>query len=99
VQMQRELAQLRQAQGQLSGRDFESIYGRFISVSGVNNAPNAIDFIANEVRLQGVSLNGSEMNVLAPRLEYVGLSVRSEAQALVISHREATARPAAEGKP
>lgn len=99
VQMQRELAQLRQAQGQLSGRDFESIYGRFISVSGVNTAPGAIDFIANEVRLQGVNLNGSEMNALAPRLEYVGLSVRSEAQALVISHREATARPAAKGKP
>ena len=102
VQMQRELAQLRQAQGQLSGRDFESIYGRFIGVSGVNISPNAIDFVANEVQLKGLNLSGSQMDAMVPRLEYVGLSVRSEVQALVVSHRDTVARatkPAGEGKP
>ena len=102
VQMQRELALLRQAQGQLSGRDFESIYGRFLNVSGVNTAPTAIDFIANEVQLRGFNLSSSQMDALAPRLEYSGLSVRSEAQALIIAHREAsapTARPAMGAKP
>jgi general secretion pathway protein L len=105
LQMQRELATLRQAQGQLSGRDFESIYGRFTGIAGINTAPSAIDFVANEVQIRGSGLSSSQMDALLPRLQYAGLAVRSEAQALIISHRDLTtptlpaSLPAAGGKP
>ncbi len=91
LQMQRELASLRQAQGQLSGRDFESIYGRFSSVAAVNTAPSAIEFLANEVQIRGSGLQASQLDALLPRLQYAGLAVRSDAQALIVSHRDAGA--------
>jgi general secretion pathway protein L len=93
LQMQRELASLRQAQGQLSGRDFESIYGRFSSVAGVNTAPDAIEYIANEVQIRGSGLQASQLDTLMPRLQYAGLGVRSDAQALIVSHKDAGAKP------
>ena len=102
LQMQREIAALRQAQGQLSGRDFESIYGRFTSVAGINTAPSAIEYIANEVQLRGSALSGEQLNALLPRFQYAGLAVRSDAQALIISHRDSTAAenpPALGAKP
>ncbi len=91
LQMQRELAALAQAQGQLSGRDFESIYGRFASVAGMNTAPSAIEYVANEVQIRGSALSGVQLDSLLPRFQYAGLVVRSDAQALIISHRQATA--------
>jgi general secretion pathway protein L len=90
VQMQRELVQLRQAQGQLSGRDFESIYARFAALAPVKSTPNAINYIANEVSLRGVDLPSSQIESLQPRLQYTGLSVRQDAQQLIISHRDTT---------
>ncbi len=102
LQMQRETAALAQAQGQLSGRDFESIYGRFASVAGMNAAPVAIEYVANEVQLRGSALSGAQLDALLPRFQYAGLAVRSDAQALIISHRDSTAAanpPALGGKP
>jgi general secretion pathway protein L len=98
LQMQRELASLRQTQGQLSGRDFESIFGRFSAVALTNTAPNAIEFVANEVQVKGAGLSAEQLNALLPRLQYAGLAVRSSAQAVVVSHRDAlTASPAPSG--
>lgn len=94
LQMQRELAALRQAQGQLSGRDFESIYGRFSSLAITNTAPDAIEYVANEVQIRGSGMAASQLDALLPRLQYANLSVRSDAQALIISHRDAAAPPA-----
>ncbi len=88
LQMQRELSTLRQAQGQLSSRDFESIYGRFSAVAGVNIAPDAIEYVANEVYIRGSGMVASQLDALLPRLQYAGLGVRSDAQALIVSHRE-----------
>ncbi len=91
LQMQRELANLRQAQGQLSGRDFESLYGRFMAVTSVNTASSAIEFIANEVQIRGSGLSSAQLDDLQPRLQYAGLAVRTEAQAVVVSQRDAVA--------
>jgi general secretion pathway protein L len=95
LQMQRELATLRQSQGQLSGRDFESIYSRFSALALINTAPNAIEFIANEVQIKGLDFSAEQLNALQPRLQYAGLSVRSEARSTIVSHRDALAAPAA----
>ncbi len=97
LQMQRELANLRQAQGQLSGRDFESIYARFSGVAVINTAPNAIEFIANEVQIRGTGLSASQLDELQPRLQYAGLAVRTDVRTVIVSHRDAWAAPAAAG--
>lgn len=95
LQMQRELISLRQAQGQLSGRDFESIYGRFSSIAGMNTAPDAIEYVAQEVQIRGSGMAASQLDALLPRLQYAGLGVRSDAQALIVSHKDTSAIPAA----
>jgi general secretion pathway protein L len=92
LQMQRELANLRQAQGQLSGRDFESIYSRFSASAGVNTAPSAIEYVANEVQIKGSSLAGEQLNALLPRLQYAGLSIRTDGRTLIVSHSDAIAQ-------
>jgi general secretion pathway protein L len=87
LQMQREMVTLRQSQGQLSGRDFESIYARFAALAGINTAPSAIEYIANEVLISGASLPASQLESVAPKLQYAGLAVRSDATRLIISHK------------
>ncbi len=99
LQMQRELANLRQAQGQLSGRDFESIYSRFAAVAVINPAPSAIEFIANEVQIKGSNISGEQLNEWLPRLQYAGLGVRSDARNLIVSHRDASVVPVSGAKP
>lgn len=90
IQMQREMAILRQSQGQLSGRDFESMYGRFLAVSGLRTAPTSIDFVAGELQLRGIELSSAQLQALQPRLQFVGLSVRTDGPALILTHREST---------
>ena len=100
LQMQRELVNLRQTQGQLSGRDFESIYSRFSGIALINSEPNAIYFIANEVQISGVNFSGEQLNAMLPRLQYAGLAVRSDARALMVSHSDAAVvQTAAQAKP
>jgi general secretion pathway protein L len=94
LQMQRELATLRQTQGQLSGRDFESIFSRFSAVAVMNPAPNAIEYVANEVQIKGGNVSGEQLNAMLPRLQYTGLAVRSDARTLIVSHTDALAAPA-----
>jgi general secretion pathway protein L len=94
LQMQRELATLRQTQGQLSGKDFESIYSRFSEIAGINAVPNAIEYIANEVQIKGGGVSGEQLNALLPRLQYAGLNVRSDARTLIVSHSDAIAQTA-----
>jgi general secretion pathway protein L len=87
LQMQRELIALRQSQGQLSGRDFESIYARFSAVAGINTAPNAIEYIVNEVTISGLNVPASQLESLSPKLQSAGLSVRSDSQRLIVSQK------------
>jgi general secretion pathway protein L len=89
LQMQREMANLRKAQGQLSERDFESIYGRFSSVTDISAAPDAIEYFANEVQIRGSAVAPAQLDALLPRLQYAGLQVKSEAQALIVTQRDA----------
>lgn len=88
IQMQREMALLRQSQGQLSERDFESMYGRFLAISGLRTAPTSIDFVGGELQLRGVELNQAQTQALQPRLQFAGLAMRMEGNALILTQRE-----------
>ena len=86
LQMQRELTNLRQSQGQLSSRDFESIYARFTAAASMNSAPSAIEYEADTVSLRGADFSSAQLEALAPKLQYANLAVSSDAQRLIVKH-------------
>lgn len=84
LQMEREVAALRQATGAASGRDLESMLASFSAAAPANAAPSAIEFVADEVRIKGVKFNGNEGQSVAAAMQGRGYSLRSEADVLVI---------------
>jgi len=86
LQMQRELTNLRQSQGQLSSRDFESIYARFTAAASMNSTPSAIEYEADTVSLRGADFSSAQLEALAPKLQYANLAVSSDAQRLIVKH-------------
>ena len=93
LQMQRELTQLRQSNGQLSSRDFESIYARFSMVANINSAPNAIEYTGNQVAISGLNLTESQLESLAPKLQSAGLAVRKDDERLIVSQQSEGVAP------
>jgi general secretion pathway protein L len=85
VQMQRELTSLRQAQGQLASRDFESMLGRFSAAASLPTPPSAMDYVAGELSLKGTGLQAAQMEQLSGKLQASGLQVRSDAQQLLLT--------------
>lgn len=57
VQMEREVAMLRQATGAVSGRDLETILGALSTVTPAGKNINAIEYGAGEVRVKGLALS------------------------------------------
>jgi general secretion pathway protein L len=84
VQMGRELAVLRQATGGASSGDFESLLASFEAVALVKQAPSAIEFVANEVRIKGLSLSGVQVSEAADKLKRAGLAARAEGDSLLL---------------
>jgi general secretion pathway protein L len=93
LQMQRELALLRQAQGQLSGRDFESLFSRFSSVAQWQTPPSQIEFVSGELRLKGLAFSMAQLDALKPPLQEAGLDVRLNDRLLTVTHRESSPLP------
>jgi general secretion pathway protein L len=87
VQMQRELQALRQSRGQVSGSDFESLYGRFSQVMGGELLPTLVEYKSSEVSVQGLMLAATQMEQLAPKLQYAGIALRTQGSSLLISDR------------
>ncbi len=90
LQMEREVAALRQATGAASGRDLEAMLAAFSAVARANTAPATIEFVANELRLKGLKLNPAEMQSVITGLQPRGYLARSEGDTLVL--RMETAR-------
>jgi general secretion pathway protein L len=84
VQMERAVADLRQATGAASGQDLEAILGNLSALAPANSALTAIEFVAGEARLKGLNLGAAEASVLATRLQARGYATRAEADTLVI---------------
>ena len=84
VQMARELALLRQGTGGVSNSDFERILESFGSVVPVAATPLAIEYIASEVRLKGLSLTSAQLAESASKLKSQGMALRAEGDAVVI---------------
>ncbi|MGE0499095.1 MAG: type II secretion system protein GspL [Ramlibacter sp.] len=85
IQMEREVALLRQATGAASGRDLEATLAAFSAAAPANAAPTAIEFTANQVRLKGLNLNAEALRNLEPGLAARGYTVRGEGDGLLLT--------------
>lgn len=83
VQMQRELAVLRQTSGGLNNRDMENLLARFASLAP-SMQPTAINFASGELSLRGSNLTSTQIAELLPQLRSAGLAVRSEGDRSIV---------------
>ncbi len=79
VQMERELTALRAATGAVGARDLEPMLAGFAANTKAEQAPTAIEFVANELTLKGLKLPTNDANALRTALAAAGYSVREEA--------------------
>ncbi|WP_313071708.1 type II secretion system protein GspL [Melaminivora sp.] len=89
VQMERELARLRQQSGSVSARDLEPLMAAAASALPPSTSPAALDYQEGELRLRGASLAESELPALRQRAAAAGASLNLQGDILVL-------RPAAQ---
>ena len=78
LQMERELALLRQASGASTGRDLESILAVLGSAARADLSLGAIEFTGGEARLKGLQLQVPEASQMSEKLQRLGYAARQE---------------------
>lgn len=92
-QMEQSVAGLRQASGNASARDLESLLAAlgslevFEPLTQAKSAPAAIDFVAGEVRVRGLALDASQLPAMQNQLQARGYSARLDGDTLQLSPR------------
>jgi general secretion pathway protein L len=92
LQMERELSALRQSSGKVTSKDLEYLLTGFGSIDDktlTTLAPKAIDFVAGELRLGGISINPEQMETPSARWHAAGLASKLDGDVLVLQPRSA----------
>ena len=84
VQMERELAQLRQAAGSVSARDLEPLLAAAGAALPDGHRPTGIEYTLGELRLRGVTLTPDEETALFARLQAAGYQARMNDGSLML---------------
>ncbi|KQT14045.1 type II secretion system protein GspL [Ramlibacter sp. Leaf400] len=84
VQMEREVAALRQATGSASGRDLETVLGVVATSAPPGRTATAIEFNGTEVRLRGLAGNEAEAKPLLQGLRSQGYAANVQGDTLVV---------------
>ncbi|MEI8324067.1 MAG: type II secretion system protein GspL [Betaproteobacteria bacterium] len=84
IQMEREVAALRQATGTASGGDMETMLSAVSMAIPTNRSLSTLEFSAGEARMKGLQLSPTEVATLTNRLTSQGYAVRSEGEVLVL---------------
>ncbi len=85
VQMARSVTALQRQSGAPTGADLETILNQFGALAQANNAPTAIEFIANELRISGLDSTSPESANVPAALQSQGYAARWDGPALVIA--------------
>jgi len=93
LQMERELALLRQASGAATGRDLEPILAALGSVARADLSLGAIEFMAGEARLKGLQLQVPEASEMAEKLQRLGYTARLEGDTFFVKQVAAAVGP------
>ncbi len=78
VQMEREIALLRQSAGAYSPRDFEAMLSAVGSAAPPEQTVQAVEFSAGELRLKGIELNAAASADLNKKLQAAGLRAQAD---------------------
>ncbi len=84
IQMAREVATLQQASGAPSSRDLESMLAAFGALAPVGTVPSAIEFMAGELRLRGLTLSAEQVAALSFQLKPQGYVLNVDGDNVVI---------------
>ena len=84
LQMEREVAALRQATGAASGRDLEAILAALASATPAGSSATALDYSSGELRLKGLVAAGGDVSGISAQLAALGYSSRVEGDALLV---------------
>jgi general secretion pathway protein L len=84
LQMEREVAALRQATGAASERDLETMLAAAGSALPAGRTPVGIEFAAGEAKLKGLQLSAQEGTSLSLQLKNIGYGVRVEGDTVVV---------------
>ena len=84
VQMEREVATMRQASGAVSPRDLEPMLGAVAENAQTVRAPSAIEFVANQLTLKGFQLPPAEAGALLKGLTAAGYSGLADGETWVV---------------
>ncbi|XAH22700.1 type II secretion system protein GspL [Xylophilus sp. GW821-FHT01B05] len=83
IQMERELALLRQATGTASG-GFEALLAAIGTALPADHSPRGLEFAGDELRLRGLDLAAAESAAFTDRLRSLGIATRSDGEVLVL---------------
>lgn len=89
LQMEKEVALLRQAAGATSGRDLEAMLGELAAVAPPQQALSSIEYTGGELRTKGLATAPPDAAALAENLRSRGYTAQLRGDALVITLREA----------
>ncbi len=84
LQMEREVAALRQATGATSGGDLEAMLGVLGTAAPADRSASALDFLAGEVKVKGLQLTAQEASSLTDQLKGQGYAARQDGDTLVV---------------
>lgn len=84
VQMERQVAALRQATGASSGRDLEAMLGALAAALPPDRSADGIEFAAGEARFKGLKLQGADTSALVAQLKAQGYIARIESDVLAL---------------
>ena len=85
VQMEKEVAALRQLTGATTGRDLEAMLGALSTTSPPQRAAVALEFSGGELRVKGVASSPDEARVIAAGLKGRGYSSVLQGDSLVLT--------------
>jgi general secretion pathway protein L len=85
VQMEREVAALRQMTGATSGRDLEPMLGALSAAVPAQRSISAIEFTGGELRVKGLALRPEEFQALAATLKNQGYAISMQGETLVMT--------------
>ena len=89
LQMEKEVALLRQSAGATSSRDLEAMLGELAAVAPAQRPLTSIDYGGGELRVKGLASSPPEAAALAESLRSRGYAAELRGDSLVLSAREA----------
>jgi general secretion pathway protein L len=85
LQMEKEVALLRQAAGATSGRDLEAMLGALAAVAPPNRPVAAMEYTGSELRLKGLAYSPEEVRTLGAALRGLGYAADVRGDTLVLT--------------